>query len=168
MRLFFYGTLLDRDVRDAVLGPSHQSHQGSPADLPGYVRRRAGHSDYPVLVRRRGRSVRGEIFENPSPRQILMIAHFEGCKYGPVRKTIIDRVRRKRRPAWVFLPVRSSDATARPWNIKIWAQRAKPVLLRDISRWACEFKVGTLQSQDLAWPARRTLMQILAGLEDED
>lgn len=96
-----------------------------------------------------------------------MIAHFEGSKYWPVRKTVIDRARRERRPAWVFLPIRSSDATARPWHIKIWAQRAKPVLLRDISRWAREPNVGTLQSQDLAWPARRTLMQILAGIEDE-
>ena len=87
MRLFFYGTLLDRDVRNAVLGPSHRRHQIAPADLPGYVRRRAGHGDYPVLIRRRGLSVRGEIFENPNPRQILMIAHFEGCKYWPVRMT---------------------------------------------------------------------------------
>ena len=163
MRFFFYGTLLDRDVREAVLGPARGEGRGRPAILPGYARRRAGHGNYPVLVRRRGLSVRGEVFEDLSPREILMIAHFEGREYGPVRKTVIDHRGRARRPAWVFLPVRGNDATTRPWRPEIWERRGTPMLLRDIHRWSRELDVGTLHAQDIAWPARRTLERILRG-----
>ena len=165
MRFFFYGTLLDPDVRTAVLGPARGRSQGSFATLPGYVRRRARHGDYPVLVRRSGRWVVGEVFDDLSAREVSLIAHFEGRSYAPVRKTVLGRDHRERLSVWVFLPARPYDATGRPWVSGTWARRGKPILLHDIRRWSREFNVGTLRSQDIAWPTRRTLARLLEGTE---
>ena len=168
MRFFFYGTLLDQDVRRAVLGRSWLTEAGAPAALRGYARFRARHGNYPILVRRRGRAVEGRIFEGFSPRQVFLIAHFEGREYRPVRKLAYDRRCGEQKPVWVFLPVRPGDTTSRPWTAKIWSRRDKPVLLRRIHRWAREFNIGTLQSQDIAWPARRSLLQIVSMSSDRE
>lgn len=162
MRFFFYGTLLDQDVRRAVLGPSEPTEASATAVLLGYARYRAEHGNYPILVRRRGRTVEGQVFESLSPRQVFLLAHFEGREYRPVRKLVIDRRGGEQTSVWVFLPVRPGDATARPWNAKVWSLSEKPMLLRRVRRWAREFNVGTLQSQDIAWPARRSLRQIVS------
>ena len=110
---------------------------------------------------------REEIFESLSPRQVFMLAHFEGREYRPVRKSVIDRRCGEQKPVWVFLPVRPGDASGRPWNAKTWSRRDKPMLLRRIHRWAREFNVGTLQSQDIAWRTRRSLLQIVSEASDQ-
>lgn len=166
MRFFFYGTLLDLDVRRAVLGPTRGNDRGAPAVLPGYVRRRARHGNYPVLVRRLGRWVAGEVFEDLSPREVFLIAHFEGKEYGPALRTVVDQESRGGRPAWTFLPIRHADVTAQAWHQRHWARKGKPRLLREISRWSRELNVGTLRAQDIPWPVRRRLAEISAGSED--
>lgn len=168
MRFFFYGTLLDQDIRRAVLGPSEPTEATAPASLPGYARFRAAHGNYPILARRRGRSVAGQIFEGLSPRQVFLIAHFEGREYRPVRRLVVDRRFREQKWVWVFFPVHRGDATVRPWNAQTWKRRDKPVLLRRIHRWARELHVGTLQSQDIAWPARRSLLRIVSEPSDRE
>ena len=156
-QLFFYGTLLDPDVRGAVLGARAGALNMEPAALLGFCRVRARRGGYPVLVRRGGRRVHGQLAGGLDSRALFAIANFEGSDYEPRRVVVIDAAGR-RRPAWVFLAQHTRLRTRQPWSLARWQLRHKPRLLPQIRRWMTEYGADTLQSYDIRWHVRRRLV----------
>ena len=126
MRHFFYGTLLDPDVRNRVLGLAARA-EGRPARLDGYRRVHAPGKGYPVVIPGSG-SVAGLLFDGVTPRQRLRIAAFEGTGYRKVLMTVTV-VDGQALTAWAFLPLRPPQFAAE-WSLQRWRKFEKVRLLR--------------------------------------
>ena len=81
MDLFFYGTLLDVDVRRLVLGVSAERLRLEPARLHGYRRMAKDRSTAPLLVPGPGMWVEGLLARGLDRPQMARLCHFEGRNY---------------------------------------------------------------------------------------
>ena len=156
MQLFFYGTLLDADIRRAILGAEAEGIALRPAVLPGFHRYRSSHGDYPVLLRRSGGRVRGLLAEGLGRPGLLRIGNFEGEDYAPARALVIGADGRRRR-AWIYLASVPGPLERRSWSLRAWQLRSKPRLMRQLHGWMGEFGADSLEAGDLRWHVRRRL-----------
>ena len=131
MRFFFYGSLLDPDIRRIVMG------KGGPwpvesASLAGWRRRRRRDAIYPILERRAGGSVEGLVVSRVTPKAAARLAAFEGSNYGValLRPVAADG---RGLPAFLFLPRRRLAGPA-PWDERRWALGRKSAALRSAAR----------------------------------
>lgn len=156
MRLFFYGTLRDPEVRRTVFGDRARDLVVRPAVLPGFRPCRARAGDFPVLVRRTGARARGDIVEDPTHRDLLRLFNFEGPHYRPARHLAIDESGR-RLAAWVLLPDDPRLASAAPWRLRRWQLYHKPRIMPQVRLWVREFDRLGSGSVEIAWTVRRQL-----------
>jgi Gamma-glutamyl cyclotransferase, AIG2-like len=156
MRLFFYGTMRDAEVRRAVFGERAEQLSVAPAVLPGFRPYRARDGDFPVLVRRTGARVRGQLVDGLGHADLLRLLNFEGPHYRPACHVVIDPNGR-RRQAWVLLPDSPRRASAKPWRLRQWQLHRKPRMMIRLRIWMLEFDRLEGHSANLAWPLRRRL-----------
>ena len=129
MCYFFYGTLLDHDVRRAVLGPLADGLTPQPARLADWRRVRLAGRAYPVIVPRRGSTVEGCLVHGMPASAAARLTRFEGPEYrlarlavatddggGPIARAFVSSGR--------------VAPTPLPWHLDEWARRHKPALLR--------------------------------------
>jgi hypothetical protein len=155
MRFFFYGTLLDAELRVLLLGHASASRRLLPASLPGYVRRRSLQGCHPVVVRRRGGRVRGGLFDLDR-KEALTVAFFEGPGFVPARRGVLleDGARVD---AWLFLPATPRAAGRQAWDLSRWQAIRKGRLIPVVRRWRGEYGARTLKSPEISWRVRRML-----------
>lgn len=153
LSFFYYGTLLDPDVRGAVFLPGSSAQTVEPADLHGFRRVRARQGGYPVLIRAKGARVRGALAEGLDRDALLRVAHFEGPDYLPW--PIALRTAAGRREAWTLLPNRRRCGGAGAWSLQSWQRREKAHAMRDILGWFAEPTAGSPHSIDVSWRMRR-------------
>ncbi len=168
MEFFFYGTLLDAEVRALVMPHRAEALTQTPAVLPGFRRVQANCGYFPVLTRHATGRVEGAVIGGLDVRSLLLMAHFEGDEYLPQRVTVVQQG--QRRGLWVFMPAHSGYATGRAWSLERWQRGHKRRLIRQTHKWMSEFGARSLASGDVSWRARRTLLQIAeteAGLSSE-
>jgi hypothetical protein len=168
MRFFFYGTLMDDDVRADLLGAARHDLRMRPGVLLNYRRRAARDGYYPVLVPEARGRVDGVFVEGLTREFVLWIAHFEGPTYEPDRVTAVDPAGR-RLGAWSFLPSRRAYATDRPWDLHVWQRHHKPVARRMLALWRRRLPTGQPMSMDAPWRVRRRIDAIAerSGASDD-
>jgi hypothetical protein len=118
VRLFFYGTLMDADLAEFVLGRRLPPRVLRPALLCGWRRVAARAVAYPVLLRCRGSNVPGCILDRVSPAERRRLTAYEGTGYV-LRRGL---ARRDGRPVGVqffapraaILPAGAAALVARP------------------------------------------------------
>tara|TARA_R110002110_G_scaffold8409_2_gene42249 strand:- start:5351 stop:5764 length:414 start_codon:yes stop_codon:yes gene_type:complete len=129
---FFYGTLMDADVRAAVLGPLRDDALVSPARLAGWERVGLRGRSYPV-VRPAGAGIVDGLavsFAAGSTRQIRdLLTSFEGPEYRMETLTLASG-----EAAGVFVASRRCHPTGRPWSFADWERRHKRAFLAAIRR----------------------------------
>ena len=128
MRFFFYGTLMDSDVRAVVLRPAAARLVSAPAVLTCFRRVHAPGQSWPVLIHCAGARVDGVIVDVdlPSARRLV---RYEGPAYRLVR-CFVHTVAGAAFRAVVFLP-RTPPAGGRTWRHATWLRRDKrPFLAR--------------------------------------
>ena len=162
LRFFFYGTLLDADVRRAVFPHRVEVMALEAAGLSGYRRVRAVAGGFPLLRRANGARVEGLLVEGFDRQALLNLAHFEGAEYLPRRVTVAAAGRR-RLAAWTFLAPHGQIDSREPWELRRWQLREKPRVMRQIDRWFRDYGAGELHSIDMNPRMRRW---ILAHLPD--
>ena len=161
---FFYGTLLDPDVRRGVFQEGTSRFELAPAELYGFRRVRAREGSYPVLVRAKGGRVRGALADELDRDALLRIAHFEGPGYLPCPVSL--RTPDGRREAWTLLPNRRRCGGAEAWSLHVWQRREKARAMHQILAWFAEPTVGSPHSIDISWRMRRWIdVQIPASGE---
>lgn len=156
MRLFFYGTLRDPDVRRLVFGGRADGLIARPALLLGFRTCSAPFGQFPVLMRRTGGRARGELVEGLGYGDLLRLFHFEGPDYLPSNHLAIDDQRR-RLSAWVLLPEGAQPASARTWRLRQWQLYRKPRVMPRLQVWMREYERFQDHSVEITWPARRQL-----------
>ncbi len=113
MRYFVYGTLLDPELRNQVLGRGGRRLPTQMAWLDGYCRVQMGGTPYPTLRRQPGRTVRGLLLSGIDARLAERLARYEGTDYRRHRCTV--RVAGGTRAAWIFLTA-AHRATKLGWE----------------------------------------------------
>ncbi len=165
MRFFFYGTLLDPDIRRIVFPHLHRRLQLYPGELRGFRRVAARDGDYPVLVPHPSARVQGWLADGLDLPALARAAHFEGALYQPVVRRVHDRQRRPLE-AWLFLPMNPRRQGSRQsWNLGRWQRRKKRQTLLIATQWMAEFGAKGFASGDLSWQGRRTLLRLAAEIE---
>ena len=167
MLFFFYGTLMDRELRQKLLGArAAQTLRVTPGVLLHHRRYAARYGDYPVLVPELQGRVAGVFVEGMDARALLWIAHFEGPWYLPERVTAFDKRRRHLRP-WVFRPTHRGAATDQPWNFRRWQRTGKPAVREKLNTWLLSRGDGVPIALDTPWLARRRLADVIRHGADQ-
>lgn len=166
MLFFFYGTLVDRELRAALFGARAQDVRVTPGMLFHFQRRRARFGDYPVIVPRPGGRVPGLFVEGIDAALALWIAHYEGPGYVPARVTAFDRAGQRLRP-WAFMPMTTRDASGEPWDLATWQRRAKAHVRRQMWNWLLQVEGGRPLALDASWLARRRLAEMERRGDDQ-
>jgi hypothetical protein len=162
MRIFFFGSLMDRDFLGIVLGREVDDLALEPARLFGFQRRRARGETFPILVPHPGGLVEGVVAEGFTADEVARLSYYETEDYRlhpfPV-ETGADR-----RDAHVFLATARLEAEDTHWDYAHWAATEKPLGLLLAAELMRHFDLGTPQDVvDRLWP--RIKAEALARLE---
>ena len=128
MRVFFYGTLMDPDVRRLVLGPRAKALRVEPAVLPGYRRVGMRRRSYPVVVPDPRRSVEGCLAHGVDREQFARLTDFESDEYVARRRPVVAGGREY--SAWVYVASALAAPTLAEWRFETWRERHKRAFLR--------------------------------------
>ncbi|MFN0041972.1 MAG: gamma-glutamylcyclotransferase family protein [Alphaproteobacteria bacterium] len=153
-RFFFYGTLLDEDVRRATLGREPDPTDTVTARLPGYRVARAAGRAYPVLAPEVGAVAAGVMVRAVREGEAARLFHYEDSGYDAVEVSVVDG-RGRTRMAWVFMPGRSLAAMADDWSFAEWQAQHKARVLPGIVEWMAEYAGPASEPRFHAWRNRR-------------
>ena len=133
-RFFFYGTLLDRDLQEAVIGRAVPEGALVPTSIAGCRRVRAEGQAYPMLIPGGAEDrVDGAIAQGFAHREIERLVAYEGEGYvlTTLPALLADG---NSTTVQVFLPVAGGlKASNQPWDLARWQREDKPrTLARDL------------------------------------
>ena len=134
MPFFFFGTLMDRDVLEIVLGRTVAQGELAPALLRGYRRVCTAMQPYQMLKPDPDGLVEGMLLMEPSRRDVARIRHFEDEEYVE-RATMVHSASGRTLEARVFFALAGMGETEEPWSPDSWASRHKSVFLRQCHEW---------------------------------
>jgi hypothetical protein len=133
MRFFFYGTLLDDELRRIVIG---RDVSLSEAILAGWRRRGVVGKHYPMLERDPTGSITGVVTETLGGGEIARLRHYEGDGYELITAGIRDRSGTDI-AAEIFVPRAGTLVAAGDWNLGGWQREHRAGVLNRLStyRW---------------------------------
>jgi hypothetical protein len=126
MRFFFYGTLIDPDVRRIVMGSSNPADV-SPALLKDWERRAVVGESWPTIRRKPGAVVDGVLVRGINERAYDSLIVYESEGFDIIDVPVQSLVDRKIRQARMFL-LRSTSglqAADTSWRYETWVVREK-------------------------------------------
>jgi hypothetical protein len=129
MRFFFFGTLMDPEVRRVVIGRDLAPGQIEAAVLEQFRRVYVANRNYPMLLPHSSGWVDGLLAHNVDPEAARRLMAFEGREYHLVPVTVADLHGHLAKAA-AFLPDRTVKANRRAWYLEIWQRRYKRLFLR--------------------------------------
>ena len=129
MRLFFYGTLIDDEVRRLVVGAAVAV---TSARVIGFRRVVVAGRDYPMLRHRAGRRVEGVLTGPLAPEAIRRLRFYEGREYR-LRPIQVECGPEGRVTAAAFFCPPGVAADHREWRLDQWRRRGKRAALRRIA-----------------------------------
>jgi gamma-glutamylcyclotransferase (GGCT)/AIG2-like uncharacterized protein YtfP len=133
MRFFFYGTLLDPDVRRQVLGRGAGALAVEPAVLSGYRRVYVRGKTYPVVVPDPASAVEGCLMRGLDRRAAQRLIAFETDEYDLVERTVIT-ASGGIVACRVFVAGRRALPSVRPWDYETWRRRHRAEFGRRLRR----------------------------------
>ncbi|MEO1016840.1 MAG: gamma-glutamylcyclotransferase family protein [Pseudomonadota bacterium] len=135
MPLFFYGTLMDPDVLDLVLGHSSGLREQSPGRLLGYRRVYVRGEIYPTLIEAGPEdTVIGTIYWPRSADDIAKLNTFEGSDYFATQLDVMNPVG-DHIVAWVYRSGADIRPTQEDWALSEWRELHKARFLAEYPGW---------------------------------
>ena len=154
MDLFFYGTLMDADVRRLVMGVGAERLRLEAARLHGYRRVARDRSTAPVLVPGPGVWVEGILARGLERPQVARLCHFEGRNYRLV-PCALRLGGGQRAAAHVFLGAGRLRRGRLAWRLAPWQRRHKRAFLRLMGLWMAAYReAGYLARGRTVWVKR--------------
>ncbi len=136
--LFFFGTLMDRDVLGHVLGRPIDPGDLRPGALPGFRRVQVVGRSYPMLVPAPSASVQGCLFHGLKTRDIHRINHFESGEYHAARRWVHEETGTSHE-AWLYVARQEvlvpSEA---PWTLESWVRDHKAAFFDACNGWMAD------------------------------
>lgn len=134
MRFFFFGTLMDPNVRELVVGRPLPASRSEPATLMGFRRVCVAGRSYPMLVPDPAGRVEGCLVRGLDAGAKVRIGVFEGDEYRPERHRV-HLTGGARVEAYVFMAATGMRAGGTPWQLSTWQQRHKRAFLERARAW---------------------------------
>lgn len=134
MDLFFYGTLMDRDVLKAVIGRALPPAYTARAVLSGYRRVYKSGANYPILEPAPEQRIEGVVVSALKASDVARLDAFEGLNYRRAIRPVIVSSSQERRDAWVYLSNPNVRGTNREWNLRKWTRQYKRTYINHINR----------------------------------
>lgn len=131
MRFFFFGTLMDPQVRRLVIGRDPAAGRIEAAVLEGFRRVSVAGRPYPMLLPHRCGRVSGMLLHDLEADAVRRLIAFEGAEYHAAPVTVAARPGRLVTAA-AFLADRSVAPSRRGWSLQTWQRRHKRAFLRRI------------------------------------
>lgn len=129
MRFFFYGTLLDEDVRRLVLGERAPAGV-EPAILAGWQRLILEGVAYPVIVPVADQAVDGAVARGLDAAASARLERYEGPDYVRAAAEVRLSASGRSLAVNVFVPRPGFRVIGRPgWDLKHWQRQVKPRFL---------------------------------------
>jgi len=154
MRFFFFGTLMDRDVLDAVverpLVGGAPVHARQSAWLDGYRRVTVVRETFPMVLEAPGHRFEGVVVEGLSSADIDRILFFESIEYAPrtIEVSLADDCVLS---AQCFL---TNDGVAHQgdvWDYERWLSEHKDDCLRETRLWMALYGLVDCHEADRLW-----------------
>ncbi len=164
---FFFGTLMDREVLELVLGRRVEDSAIRRAHLDGYRLLRAADDPYPALVPAPGERVSGIVVSGLDDEAAARLEWFEGTEYQarPVEVALDDG---GRVTALIQSPTEVLDIGDEEWTLEDWAREEKPLLLAlTRAHMALMGKVG-IDEAIRRWDALREKLLAERGAKAQD
>ncbi|MGF1611898.1 MAG: gamma-glutamylcyclotransferase family protein [Kiloniellales bacterium] len=180
MRFFFFGTLMDRDVLEAVIARPAPAGPFPRAVLPGYRRVKLRGESHPLILPAdlaapqalpRGLAVDGVIVEGLLPSDIDRIMFYESIDYEPrpVRVTPIEQSGAGAGPveAHVFIGSAEAKHDDEPWDYARWLAEDKPAELQEARLWMALYGAIDYAEADRLWEEARASGRPIEDLVSE-
>ena len=129
MRFFFFGTLMDPDVRRLIIGRDLAPGQVEPAVVEHFRRVHVAKRNYPMLLPHASGWVDGLVAHDLDADAAQRLLVFEGKEYHLVPITVAD-LRGHLYKAAAFLSDRRIQPDHRAWHLEVWQRRYKRPFLR--------------------------------------
>lgn len=151
MRLFFFGSLLDRDLFAIAVGRCMDSFDIQPGCLLGHHRRKVAGETYPILVPHPDGRVEGILVDGLTPTEIDRLGYFEGGEYVLTPLPIVDR-NGDRAEAHAYVSTGILEDTGDAWRLEAWQATAKERALVETEIVMALHGVITTAEMDELWP----------------
>ena len=147
---FFYGSLMDRELLEAVLGRDASDLKFTPGWLKGYVAEIAANYSFPTMVEHRSGRVDGLVVEHLTAADVERIAYFEDEEYTP---TVADIATADTEvSAHIYVATARLKSSGKTWSFDHWRRHDKPLLLAITRKVMSEHYCVTPMSEiDAVW-----------------
>jgi ADP-ribose pyrophosphatase len=126
MRFFFYGTLLDDELRRVVFG--HEVAL-APATLSGWRRLQATGKHFPIIAADPGGSVEGGVTPALGAGDVARLRHYEGDDNYGMREVEVRDHGGSRIAARIFVPRKGEFVGDGPWDLGEWQRVHRAAVL---------------------------------------
>ncbi len=155
---FFYGTLLDPEIRRLVLQRDVPSENVVPATLAGYRRYSVHDAPYPAAVRQPGAEIDGIVLSGLDVLDAALLSNFEGHDYVATLCSIqlAENKLGDGRPeqAWVFIATDRVPLTKTAWSLDAWRVAHKGRFMEIAHSWLGARGDDEVAVQERIWRAR--------------
>lgn len=129
MRLFFFGTLMDAEVRELVIGRALPADAIEPAIVQGFRRVFVAGRHYPMLLAHASGWVEGTLVSGLDAASVHRLQVYEGWEYAlsPIKVLTASG---QSVMANVFICPPGIAADKRDWRLDDWQRRHKRTFLR--------------------------------------
>lgn len=145
---FFFGTLMDPDVLERVLGRA-PGPLSTSAVLHDYARVRVDREPYPALVTAPGRRVDGLLLHDYSEEDDRRIRYFEDFDFA-IEQTVVE-TRAGREAAHFCGAVSNITPTDEPWCYEEWVRTEKDRFLKVTDIYMTGYGKLDAESADRLW-----------------
>ncbi len=148
--LFLYGTMLDMEILELVLGRSVSAGELMAARLEGFRRVKVPDESYPVLVAANESGIGGAVISKLSASDWDRVIFFENVEYEH-RECVVQLD-----DGTELIAVFYSDGVMVPgaddeWTLEWWQEVHKPHLMPAICEYMTLFGKASFEEADAAW-----------------
>jgi len=156
---FFYGTLVDADVRQLVLGRPVPDAAVQPATLQEFQRYSVLDQPYPAAVPQPGSAIDGVVMPGASLVDAAKLTCFEGSDYeAELRRIAMAGVTgaggENERDVWVYIASERVPRGGPGWSIDDWRSRHKPAFIEIANAWLDAISDTDLAAAEDLWRSR--------------
>lgn len=128
MQLFFFGTLMDPEIRALVMGRDVDSDRLQPAIAQGFRRVFVAGRHYPMLLKHSSGWVEGTLISGVDAQSLHRLQVYEGWEYS-LRPIQVQTQSGHKVMAHVFMCPPGIEAKPRAWRLDEWQRRHKRTFL---------------------------------------
>ncbi len=154
MRFFFFGSLMDRDVAELVLGRRVDPGALRVGLLHGYERRVVAEETYPALAPRAGGKVAGLVLDEVDSADLARMQFLESDEFVPA-PCEIELASGDYISAHTFVAREVLKYTDQPWDFTRWQREDKQDYLRLVREWMSEYGRREAHELEAAWSEAR-------------